>query len=96
VPGPVGALERPEPLVGPLGLGDAAADGQGHERLDVVPRIGVAAGVPRHHPEGSCHSAMASTVAEQLVGGDDAVDVSSHTVVRSAAAFDIGGGAWLA
>ena len=52
VPGAVGALEADQPLVGPLGLGDAAADGERHGRLDVVPRVGVAAGEPGDHAVG--------------------------------------------
>ena len=52
VPGAVRALEAHEPVVGPLGLGHAAAGGERHGRLDVVPRVGVAAGHPRHHARG--------------------------------------------
>ena len=49
VPGAVGPLQVDEPLVGPLGLGAAAAEVEGHGRLDVVPRVGVPAGEPRDH-----------------------------------------------
>ena len=47
--GAVGPLRPEQPLVGPLHrLAVAAADVERHGRLDVVPRIGVAAGEPRY------------------------------------------------
>ena len=49
VPGAVGPLQAGQPLVGPLGFGRRPAGGEGHGRLDVVPRIGVTAGEPRDH-----------------------------------------------
>jgi hypothetical protein len=53
VPGPVGALDVDQPVVGPLGLGDATAEREGHGGLDVVPRIGVAAGTTAPCPRGA-------------------------------------------
>jgi hypothetical protein len=49
VPGAVGALQARQPLEGPLGLGVAPTEREGHGRLDVVPRVGVAAGEPGDH-----------------------------------------------
>ena len=45
-------LGSPEPLEGPLRFGPPAAHHQGHGRLDVVPRVGVAAVEPRDHAVG--------------------------------------------
>jgi hypothetical protein len=52
VPGAVGPLLGDEPVEGALGLGPTPAEVEGHGRLDVVPRIGVAAGEPGDHAVG--------------------------------------------
>ena len=50
VPGAVGPLDVGQPLVGGFGLGSQPGRGQGHGRLHVVPRVGVAAREPGDHP----------------------------------------------
>ena len=47
VPRAVGPLAAAQPLERAARLGVAAADVEGHRRLDQVPRVGVAAGCPR-------------------------------------------------
>ncbi len=49
-PAAVGELGVHQPLVGPVGLFVQADSGEGHGRLDVVPRVAVPAGEPRDHP----------------------------------------------
>ena len=78
VPGAVVALEVDEPLVGPVGLGAAAADVEGHGRLDVVPRVGVAAGEPRDHPGGQLPLGDAVEGGVEVGGRDEARDVDGH------------------
>ena len=52
VPRAVGPLDVGEPLEAALGLGVETGHAEGHQRLDVVPRVGVAAREPGHHPGG--------------------------------------------
>ena len=52
VPGAGVLLVVGQPPVGGLGLVEVARDGQGHRCLDMVPRVGMAAGEPGDHPVG--------------------------------------------
>src|SRR5207248_9790508 len=75
VPRPVGALVGAQPLVGPLGVGAAATDEQGHGRLHVVPRVGVTTGEPRDHAVGELDPGDGVDRGRHLVGLEDATDV---------------------
>ena len=79
---PVGPLETDEPVVAPLGFGDAAADGQGHGGFDVVPRIGVIAGRPRDHPRGQLPFGDGIDGEAHVGGSEDPVDLRRADVAH--------------
>jgi hypothetical protein len=78
VPRAVLALEVDEPLVGTVGLGPAAADVEGHGGLDVVPRVGVAAGEPGDHPGRQLPLGDAVEGGVEVGGRDEPRDVDGH------------------
>ena len=78
VPRAVVALQGGEPLIGAVGLAVAAPDVEGHGRLDVVPRVAVAAGEPRDHPGGQLPLGDAVERGVKIGGRDQARDVDGH------------------
>jgi hypothetical protein len=72
VPRAVGALGVDEPLVGPLGLVVEAGDVERHRRLDVVPRVAVAAGEPRDHAGVELQRGEVAAGRVEFVGAEDA------------------------
>src|SRR5690606_1620081 len=64
-----------EPLVGPVGLGPSAPEVERHGRLDVVPRVAVAAGEPRDHPRWQLPLCAAANRGLGAGGRDQAGDV---------------------
>jgi hypothetical protein len=78
VPGAVGPLQADQPVEGPLGLGVAVTQGEGHGRLDVVPGIGVAAREPRDHARRELPLGDGIDCPLHLGRGDDAGDVDQR------------------
>jgi hypothetical protein len=78
VPGAVGPLQADQPVEGPLRLGVALAQGQGHGRLDVVPGIGVAAREPGDHARRELPLGDGVDRPLQFRRGDDAGDIGQR------------------
>jgi hypothetical protein len=85
VPAPGLVLHRAQPLVGPLGLGEAVAEVEGHGGLDEVPRVAVLARGPRDVAVGELDGGDRVDGGLHLLGRDDAGDgrngVLAHQVV---------------
>ena len=72
VPGAVGPLQRRPATRRPVRLAATRPpSGEGHGRLDVVPRVGVAAGEPRDHAARQLPLGDGVDRLGQLCGGDD-------------------------
>jgi hypothetical protein len=84
VPRTVGVLEALQPGETGLGLGLAPVEHQRHQRLDVVPGVGMATGVPGHHAVAQLPLGHRSTVSVSR-GHGNALDAAAINSIRSSA-----------